>query len=140
MEITHIYQDTCYYSETLSVGDLIPHAPKARRAQGRHNARGEDIRHMPCHFSKRSAHHLKPLHRKRSKKTAISDGAEGNNNLPKIDIVEECPKLDSVHENVKKKEDILQRPLSQCSSSRKSGAFVTEDNWEKYVFLHYVIV
>ncbi|XP_067657047.1 HEAT repeat-containing protein 4-like isoform X2 [Haliotis asinina] len=57
--------DSKYFWEVMSLDGLVPLPPKSRIPVGRHNARGPDVRHMPCGFTKvTKGHHLKPLKRK----------------------------------------------------------------------------
>ncbi|XP_046557272.1 LOW QUALITY PROTEIN: HEAT repeat-containing protein 4-like [Haliotis rubra] len=57
--------DSKYFWEVLSLDGLVPLPPKSRIPVGRHNARGPDVRHMPCGFTKiTKGHHLKPMKRK----------------------------------------------------------------------------
>ena len=52
-----------YFHEALDYTNLIPRPPKAIVAPGRHNMRGADKRHLPCHIKKRTHHQLKPMKR-----------------------------------------------------------------------------
>ncbi|KAJ8317102.1 hypothetical protein KUTeg_005006 [Tegillarca granosa] len=56
--------DTKYFYEAISPGDIIPQPPKMKIPPGRHDARGSDIRHMPCNLTKSMKPQLKPLKRK----------------------------------------------------------------------------
>lgn len=57
------YSDKYLY-EALDASDIIPTPPKSKLLVGRHNARGTDRRHMPCHIEKTVAHRLKPIKRR----------------------------------------------------------------------------
>ena len=54
--------NTKYLTETLDPGPLVPIPPKANKVQGRHDMRGEDKRHMPCHI--KATKSLKPIRKK----------------------------------------------------------------------------
>ena len=56
--------DSKYFKEVLDVSNIIPTPPKAQHPTGRHNARGADNKHLPCHIQKRATHKLKPIKRK----------------------------------------------------------------------------
>lgn len=56
--------DNKYFSEAIDISGLIPTPPKSKYPTGRHNARGSDSKHLPCHILKRSSHKLKPMKRR----------------------------------------------------------------------------
>lgn len=56
--------DEKYLSEAFDIGDLVLYPHQTRIPVGRHNARGVDVRHMPCNLTKSTKPHLKPLKRK----------------------------------------------------------------------------
>lgn len=56
--------DEKYLLEALDIGDLVKPPPRAKIPVGRHNARGFDVRHMPCNLTQTTKSHLKPLKRR----------------------------------------------------------------------------
>lgn len=56
--------DEKYLAEAFDISDLVPYPTKTKIPVGRHNARGTDVRHMPCNLTKSTKPHLKPLKRK----------------------------------------------------------------------------
>ena len=55
--------DMKYFYEALDPSDVLPNQRKETTDFGRHNPRGPDTKHLPCHIKKRSTHKLKPIKR-----------------------------------------------------------------------------
>ncbi|CAH1785083.1 unnamed protein product [Owenia fusiformis] len=55
--------DEKYFKEALDISDIVSPRQKANILVGRHNQRGSDQKHMPCHLKKTAKHKLKPLKR-----------------------------------------------------------------------------
>lgn len=56
--------DEKYLYEALSLDGIVKPPERTRVPPGRHDARGTDVRHMPCNLTKSTKSHLKPLKRK----------------------------------------------------------------------------
>lgn len=56
--------DEKYMYEAFDISDIVTLPVKSKFLTGRHNARGLDLRHMPCNLRKSSKSDLKPLKRK----------------------------------------------------------------------------
>ena len=56
--------DEKYMYEAFDISDIVTVPVKSKFPIGRHNARGHDIRHMPCQLTKSTKSPLKPLKRK----------------------------------------------------------------------------
>ncbi|XP_074643741.1 HEAT repeat-containing protein 4-like [Tubulanus polymorphus] len=64
------YSDKYFY-EALDASDIVRIPSKSNKPIGRHDRRGTDTRHMPCHIQKKTTNqqqHLKPLKQKIMKK------------------------------------------------------------------------
>ena len=57
------YSDKYFY-DALDISDIVVPPPKAKFTMVRHNKRGEDRRHQPCHIKSRVPYKLKPMKRK----------------------------------------------------------------------------
>ena len=62
--------DEAYAKMLYDPAPLVAPRPKARELMGRVNARGPDLRHVGCTFTKRHEYRLKPLRRKTLHKSA----------------------------------------------------------------------
>lgn len=105
---------------------------------GRHNPRGADKKHLPCHIKTVSQHHLKPLHRKPKPKAIESDLIENDKKTTES----------SSSTNVITKSDspifLTQRPYS--SAEREAGFSASKirpkkkssssENWDEYLLKH----
>ena len=56
--------DEKYMYEAFDISDIVTLPPRTKYPVGRHNARGVDVRHMPCNLTKSTKSNLKPLKRK----------------------------------------------------------------------------
>ena len=56
--------DEKYMYEAFDISDIVTIPIKSKFSTGRHNARGFDLRHMPCNLTKTDKSNLKPLKRK----------------------------------------------------------------------------
>ena len=56
--------DEKYMYEVFDISDIVTVPAKSKFSTGRHNARGFDLRHMPCNLTKSDKSNLKPLKRK----------------------------------------------------------------------------
>jgi len=68
------------FQEALDASDIIGPRPQVRHPVGRHNARGTDLRHMPCGIKPTRSPVLKPLKKKIARKalamsTAVQEDA-----------------------------------------------------------------
>ena len=57
------YSDKYFY-EALDFSDIVAKPPKTKYTLVRHNNRGVDRRHQPCHIKSRVPYKLKPMKRK----------------------------------------------------------------------------
>ena len=56
--------DEKYMYEAFDISDIVTLPVKSKFPVGRHNARGVDVRHMPCNLTKSTKSNLKPLKRR----------------------------------------------------------------------------
>lgn len=113
--------DEKYLAEAFDIGDLVLYPHRTRIPVGRHNARGVDVRHMPCNLTKSTKPHLKPLKRKiteRAQQMHIEAlKREGLKDIQKR-IAEKQMALEMVEEN-------LEEQLEEEETERE-GVFLTE--------------
>jgi hypothetical protein len=103
--------DEKYLYEALSLDGIVRPLGRAKIPPGRHDARGADVRHMPCNLTKSSKSHLKPLRRKIMEKAKqMRDDA-----LQKAAIEEEKRKAEAIpeeeEEEVVKQSFFITEPL-----------------------------
>lgn len=69
--------------EALDASDIVASRPQARHPVGRHNARGTDLRHMPCGLGTTKPPALKPMKKKIARKAfAMSTAMKGGTSPP----------------------------------------------------------
>ncbi|XP_062602702.1 HEAT repeat-containing protein 4-like [Saccostrea cucullata] len=149
--------DTKYLFQALDPYDIVSPPPHAKIPPGRHDARGMDQRHMPCHLTKSYKPHLKPLKRKimeraremhksviaQSQDTATEVSSEESFFLTEVSgqkPVSAPPHVQDVKKSVpkekKKAEEIKPKKRSPRKSASDKSTLDTEQEakeaWEKF--------
>lgn len=120
--------DEKYMYEAFDISDLVSMPAKTRMPVGRHNARGEDNKHMPCNLTKSTKSHLKPLKRRITKRAQeMHFEAVKREELREIQrrILAKELALEEVAEEEEKPEG------EEGDEEKKPGVFLTETKQEK---------